>query len=80
MTEFPIGAYIRFTADWCGPCKNYNPVWDEFVRAHPSGRHFVVDVDKQPDLARIYNIRSIPSVVLITEDGFEKIDDIYSLR
>jgi len=62
---------MDFYADWCGPCKMMKPVVKELA-GELRGRLQVVEVnvDQSPDLARQYNIRSIPCFVVI-EDGRE---------
>tara|TARA_A100001201_G_scaffold143339_2_gene144572 strand:+ start:3844 stop:4104 length:261 start_codon:yes stop_codon:yes gene_type:complete len=62
---------IRFTADWCGPCRMYKPTWDEVVSENKKNYNFiVVDVDKDnTGLAAKFKIRNIPSTVIVNEDG-----------
>ena len=56
---------LRFTADWCGPCKVFGPRFDHYVSKNaPDADYEVVDVDKHPQVAAHYEIRSIPSVVV----------------
>ena len=62
---------IRFTAEWCGPCKNYTPIWEEVVTSLKSNNHIeFIEVDLGKDttgLAAEYQIRSIPSTVIVKE-------------
>lgn len=58
-----------FYADWCGPCKAMNPTI-EALKTQYEGRLEVkkVNVDNQPELARQYNVRSIPTLILMAPD------------
>jgi thioredoxin 2 len=56
---------IDFWASWCGPCRAMAP---EFERAagelEPDIRLIKVNIDEEPELARRFAVRSIPTVVL----------------
>lgn len=56
---------LDFWATWCGPCKMIAPVIEDLAREY-EGRVIVgkVDVDQQPELAREYDVMSIPNVVI----------------
>lgn len=59
---------IDFWADWCGPCKMMSPVVDAVAQEMPDIKVCKVNVDEEPDLARRFNIMSIPTLVVI-KDG-----------
>ena len=56
---------VDFYADWCGPCQTLAPVLDRVV-AELAGKVtlFKVNVDKHPQLAQQFAIRSIPHLML----------------
>ena len=58
---------LYFSAPWCGPCKQFGPVMEQVGQ---SVRVEKVDVDNLPDLAQAYNVRSVPTVVIL-KDGQE---------
>ena len=60
---------IKFYADWCGPCKTYNEIWNKVKEEVSEGVEFVnINVDKDTTgLAAQYNVRSIPYTVIIKD-------------
>ena len=58
-----------FSADWCGPCKQFGPVMDELAKQVMSIKR--LNVDYTPDAATIYKVKSVPTVILV-EDEQEK--------
>ena len=66
---------VDFWAEWCGPCKSLGPMLEKLaVEYNGAFRLGKVDVDKNQELAGIFGIRSIPTVVLVKDgqilDGF----------
>ena len=58
-------ALIDFNATWCGPCKKIAPIIEEIANENPDLFVGSVDVDLQPMLAARFQVRSIPTVVLL---------------
>ena len=63
-------ALIDFYAGWCGPCKMLAPVLEE-VSDEFAGRVdiYKVDVEQEEELAALFRVRSIPTLVYIPMDG-----------
>jgi thioredoxin 1 len=61
-------ALVDFTADWCPPCRILAPQVDALAR-ELSGTMVVakVDVDKQPDLASRFGVRSMPTLIFFRD-------------
>jgi len=59
-------ALIDFYADWCGPCKTVAPVLEELAQEYEGKLDiYKVDTEKQQELAAMFGIRSIPSLLFI---------------
>ncbi|MGD7002531.1 thioredoxin [Corynebacterium halotolerans] len=70
---------VDFWAEWCGPCKKLSPMIEQI--ADEMGDKVTVakvDVDAERTLGAMFQIMSIPSV-LIFKDG-EKVDEFVGLR
>ena len=56
---------MDFWATWCGPCRMIAPFVEEIANENPDIKVCKVNVDEQPELARMFNIASIPTLVVI---------------
>ena len=55
---------LKFSASWCGPCKQLAPIFDQ-VKSEVSGVLFQdVDVDADSALAIKYNVRGVPTIII----------------
>ena len=55
---------VDFWAPWCGPCKMYGPIVDEFAEDNEDVTVLKLNIDENPNTALQYGIRSIPTTVL----------------
>lgn len=57
---------IDFYADWCGPCKMVAPIMEELSRDYEGLVDiYKIDTEVEQELASVFGIRSIPSVLFI---------------
>lgn len=83
--EKPI--LVDFFATWCGPCKMLAPILENIERELSESLEVVkIDIDKCADLARDYNIMSVPTLMLFVggeqkcrESGFMPKDKVLEM-
>ncbi|MBP7695101.1 MAG: thioredoxin [Bacteroidales bacterium] len=61
---------VDFHATWCAPCKMLAPTLEELNQEY-NGQIYIykVDVDKSPELAAIFGVRSVPTLLWIPMEG-----------
>ena len=58
---------IDFWAPWCGPCKNFAPVFEAASARHPDAVFAKVNTDDEQEIAAHFQIRSIPTLMVFRE-------------
>ena len=70
IEEFSGLAVIDLYADWCGPCRMLAPVLAELESEYPKVKFCKINVDDQPELAKEFNVTSIPMVAFVKNNTF----------
>ncbi len=59
---------IDFWAEWCGPCKMIAPILEEIADEQAGTLRIAkVNVDESPELARRFQVMSIPTMILFRD-------------
>lgn len=61
-------AIIDFGATWCGPCKKYDPIFEELAVDY-EGQAAVakVDIGQCPTAAQFFSVMSVPTIILLKQ-------------
>lgn len=59
--------FVDFWAAWCGPCRNFAPVYEKAAEANPDIVFAKVDTEAEQGLAASFQISSIPTLMAIRE-------------
>jgi thioredoxin 1 len=65
VVKAPV-AVVDFSATWCGPCRMLAPVLEEISeKLGDKVSFYAVDVDESAGLAMMFNVNSVPCLVLL---------------
>ncbi|MHB8473171.1 MAG: thioredoxin [Gammaproteobacteria bacterium] len=58
---------VDFWAPWCGPCRNFAPIYEQASENHPDVVFAKINTEEQTELAGYFQIRSIPTLMVFRE-------------
>ena len=64
--------FVDFFADWCGPCKMVGPLVEKISETNPDIKFVKVNVDSNPEIASMYGIMSIPTLIAFKDGKLAK--------
>ena len=61
---------IDLYADWCGPCRMLAPILASLENEYTDVKFCKINVDDEPELAKSFNVSSIPMVAFVKDNTF----------
>jgi thioredoxin 1 len=58
---------IDFWAPWCGPCRNFAPIYERVSEKYPQVVFAKINTEVEQELSNHFNIRSIPTLMIFRE-------------
>jgi thioredoxin 1 len=76
LSDKPV--IVMFSASWCGPCKAITPVLTEISESRTDLNIYKVDVDKSRELAVMFGVRAVPTILYLTKNSKQTTTGIVS--
>lgn len=62
-----VQVVVKFSATWCGPCRNAAPLYAELSLKHSDLVFFSIDVDELPELVTQFDVRATPTFIFMRD-------------
>ena len=63
-----VPVVVDFGADWCGPCKQLDPILEEIAEENTDKfKIFKINIDENPMVPQKFGVRGIPTIMLFKE-------------
>ena len=62
-----MNVVIKFSGNFCNPCQQLKPIFDDVVKDIPDIKVVEIDVEEHPDIASDYGVRAVPTIVITNE-------------
>jgi putative thioredoxin len=62
---------VDFYATWCGPCQMLKPMLEKLAKEYDF-QLAKIDIDQNPELAKVYGVEGVPDVRIVTQGRFQK--------
>ena len=62
-----MNVVIKFYGNFCIPCQQLKPIFDDVVKDIPDIKVVEIDVEEHPDIASDYKVRAVPTIVITNE-------------
>lgn len=70
LPKADVPVLVDFSATWCGPCQRFKPVFHKVAEEFKGKAIFMsVDVDECPEIAKAFDVQSIPFIIAVMPDG-----------
>lgn len=63
---------LHFSATWCGPCAGVRRVVDQVCAELPAVAHVEIDMDANPEAARVLSVLSLPTTFVFDAEGRQR--------
>ena len=63
-----MNVVIKFSGNFCIPCQQLKPIFDDVVKDIPDIKVVEIDVEEHPDIASDYKVRGVPCVIVTDEN------------
>ena len=59
---------LYFSAPWCGPCKMFKPIVEQFQQKQSGCNVVYVDIEANEELATQFNVKAVPTCVFLKNE------------